>query len=151
MVNSNDRCVRVFDINELAYYSLGVTECRALLTSATSTVNPSGSLNPSKPQARSHRERSASSLNGGTGGGGERDTANGGESLLKLAHRFQDLVNRTPWNVVKFSNDGEYIVGGAGHKAAHQIYIWDRANGALSRILEGPKDCLDDLDVSLVA
>lgn len=65
-------------------------------------------------------------------------------------HRFQDLVNRTPWNTLRFSNDGEYIIGGAGHKAAHQIYLWDHTTGNLTKILEGPKDPLEDLDVSVV-
>jgi COMPASS component SWD1 len=69
-------------------------------------------------------------------------------AFLTLRHRFQDLVNRTPWNAIGFTNDGDFIVGGAGHKAAQQVYVWDRANGSLSKILEGPKDCLDDFDVS---
>lgn len=36
---------------------------------------------------------------------------------------------------------------GAGHKAAHNIYIWDRETGTLVKILEGPKDPCEDLDV----
>lgn len=70
------------------------------------------------------------------------------QDLLIPQHRFQDLVNRTPWNAIRFSNDGEYVVAGAGHKAAHQIYLWDCATGNLSKILEGPKDPLADVDVS---
>ena len=69
-------------------------------------------------------------------------------SPLTLQHRFQDLVNRTPWNSAGFSHDGEFVVAGAGHKAAHQTYIWDRSNGNLVKILEGPKDCLEDFNVS---
>lgn len=68
---------------------------------------------------------------------------------LTPMHRFQDLINRTPWNTLRFSNDGEYIIGGAGHKAAHQIYLWDHSTGSLTKILEGPKDPLEDLDVRL--
>ena len=30
-----------------------------------------------------------------------------------VQHRFQDLVNRTPWNGCGFSRDGEYIIGGS--------------------------------------
>ena len=37
---------------------------------------------------------------------------------------------------------------GADNKASHNIYIWDRDSGGLSKILEGPKDPLEDLDVS---
>ena len=86
---------------------------------------------------------------------------------FEVQHRFQDLVNRTPWNGCGFSRDGEYIIGGAsfsprfsvetrltwswdlgaGHKASHNIYIWDRESGGLIKILEGPKDPLEDLDV----
>lgn len=36
---------------------------------------------------------------------------------------------------------------GAGHKASHNIYMWDRDSGGLVKILEGPKDPLEDLDV----
>lgn len=66
-----------------------------------------------------------------------------------IQHRFQDLVNRTPWNGCGFSRDGEYIIGGAGDTATHNIYVWDRASGGLMKILEGPKDALEDLDVRL--
>ncbi|GAA5975983.1 hypothetical protein JCM11641_002858 [Rhodosporidiobolus odoratus] len=63
-----------------------------------------------------------------------------------VEHKFQDLVNRTPWNGCSFSSDGEYIIGGAGHKASHNIYIWDRVSGGLLKILEGPKDPCEGLD-----
>lgn len=36
---------------------------------------------------------------------------------------------------------------GAGTKESHNIYIWDRAGGTLVKVLEGPKDSLDDCDV----
>lgn len=38
---------------------------------------------------------------------------------------------------------------GAGHKASHNIYMWDRDSGGLVKILEGPKDPLEDLDVRI--
>ncbi|BGP16354.1 hypothetical protein JCM10213_004895 [Rhodosporidiobolus nylandii] len=65
---------------------------------------------------------------------------------FEVQHKFQDLVNRTPWNGCGFSTDGEYIIGGAGHKASHNIYIWDRESGGLLKILEGPKDPCEGLD-----
>ena len=68
---------------------------------------------------------------------------------LILHHKFQDLINRTPWNGCSFSKDGDYVCAGAGgaNKGAHNVHIWDRATGGLSKILEGPRDSLEDLDV----
>jgi COMPASS component SWD1 len=65
---------------------------------------------------------------------------------MQVVHRFQDLVNRTPWNGIGFSGDGEYVYAGAAHKAAHNVYVWDRGAGALDKILEGPKEPLVDAD-----
>ncbi|GAA5885881.1 hypothetical protein JCM6882_004189 [Rhodosporidiobolus microsporus] len=65
---------------------------------------------------------------------------------FEVQHKFQDLVGRTPWNGCSFSSDGEYIIGGAGHKAAHNVYIWDRETGGLLKILEGPKDPCEGVD-----
>lgn len=67
---------------------------------------------------------------------------------FQLEHKFQDLVNRTPWHGCGFSRNGECVMGGAGHKGAHEIHIWDRETGRLNKILEGPKDPCADLDVS---
>lgn len=67
---------------------------------------------------------------------------------LVLDHRFQDMVARTPWQGCKFGS--EYVIGGAGHKDCHQIFIWDRSSGSLTKILEGPKDPLEDFDVSWI-
>ncbi|KAG2186066.1 hypothetical protein INT43_002504 [Umbelopsis isabellina] len=66
-------------------------------------------------------------------------------SIPKLQNKFQDLVNRIQWNQVCFSTDGEFIIGGSAHKAEHNIYIWDKNMGNLVKILEGPKEPLDDL------
>ncbi|KAG9128161.1 chromatin binding protein [Ceratobasidium sp. 392] len=65
---------------------------------------------------------------------------------LELLHMFSDPISKTPWNGICFSGDGEYVVAGAGHKAGHTIYIWDRSNGALVKILEGPTEPLVDAD-----
>lgn len=40
-------------------------------------------------------------------------------------------------------------MGGAGHKQAHNIFIWDRDGGTLIKVLEGPKEPLVTCDVSL--
>ena len=68
--------------------------------------------------------------------------------LLTPTHRFQDLINRTSWNAIGFSGDGEYVMGGAGHKMAHNVFIWDRGFGTLVKVLEGPRESLVDSDVS---
>ena len=117
IVNSNDRALRIYSFDELAFYGSTLASCAAASADPTYAANDQASTS-STP-------------------------------CLILQHRFQDLVNRTPWNAIRFSNDEEYIVGGAGHKAAHQIYLWDRSTGNLSKILEGPKDPLEDIDVRL--
>ena len=56
-------------------------------------------------------------------------------------------------NVVSFSSVNIHIYHsvliGSGHKAEHNIYIWDKKMGNLLKILEGPKELLDDLTVSV--
>lgn len=42
------------------------------------------------------------------------------------------------------------LAAGAATKVSHNIYLWDRPTGALVKVLEGPKDSLDDCDVSPV-
>ncbi|RXK41961.1 hypothetical protein M231_00682 [Tremella mesenterica] len=65
---------------------------------------------------------------------------------LAPVHRFQDLINRTPWHAIAFSGDAEYVMGGAGHKMAHNVFIWDRDSGSLVKVLEGPREPLVDCD-----
>ncbi|KAG0365531.1 Retinoblastoma-binding protein 5 [Gamsiella multidivaricata] len=60
-------------------------------------------------------------------------------------HKFQDLVNRIQWNQCCFSSDADYVIGGSGHQAEHNIYIWDKIGGNLVKFLEGPKEPLEDL------
>ncbi|KAI7859556.1 Set1 complex component swd1 [Circinella umbellata] len=67
------------------------------------------------------------------------------DGIPTLKNKFQDLVNRIQWNSACFSADGEFVIGGSGHKAEHNIYIWDKNIGNLVKILEGPKEPLDDL------
>ncbi|WVQ85970.1 hypothetical protein IAT38_008138 [Cryptococcus sp. DSM 104549] len=66
--------------------------------------------------------------------------------FIRASHRFQDLVNRTPWHSIGFSGDAEYVMGGAGHKMAHNVFVWDRESGVLVKVLEGPKEPLLDSD-----
>lgn len=63
-------------------------------------------------------------------------------------HKFQDLVNRIQWNQCCLSSDSDYVIGGSAHQAEHNIYIWDKIGGNLVKILEGPKEPLEDVAVS---
>jgi hypothetical protein len=38
-------------------------------------------------------------------------------------------------------------MGGAGHKMAHNVFIWDKSFGSLVKVLEGPRESLIDCDV----
>ncbi|KAF9375766.1 hypothetical protein CPC16_000545 [Podila verticillata] len=60
-------------------------------------------------------------------------------------HKFQDLVNRIQWNQCCLSSDSDYVIGGSAHQAEHNIYIWDKVGGNLVKILEGPKEPLEDV------
>lgn len=39
-------------------------------------------------------------------------------------------------------------MGGAAHKMAHNVFIWDRESGVLVKVLEGPKEPLIACTVS---
>lgn len=69
-----------------------------------------------------------------------------------LHHKFQDVVNSNQWSGAALSRNGDYIVAGvqSTHKSAHAIHIWDRATGHLIKILQGPKDALETLDVRFI-
>lgn len=40
-------------------------------------------------------------------------------------------------------------MGGAGHKMAHNVFVWDRDSGVLVKVLEGPRESLIYCDVGL--
>ncbi|SCV72121.1 BQ2448_4815 [Microbotryum intermedium] len=120
VLNSNDRCIRVLRLLDEPWdSSMGQDEGDGAGPMDTSGTNGATSL-PRPPRI----------------------------PYFHLQHAFQDLVERTPWNGCRFSQSGDYVIGGAGHKGAHNIYMWDADSGGLLKILEGPKDPLEDLDVS---
>jgi COMPASS component SWD1 len=57
---------------------------------------------------------------------------------LEVEHKFQDLVQRLSWNHVSFSPSGEYVT--ASTWMNHHIYVWERGQGSLVKILEGTKE-----------
>ncbi|SGY21330.1 BQ5605_C016g08223 [Microbotryum silenes-dioicae] len=118
VLNSNDRCIRVFRLLDEPWDSSMKQDAGdGASPMDTSGTNGAASL-PRPPRI----------------------------PYFHLQHAFQDLVERTPWNGCRFSQSGDYIFGGAGHKGAHNIYIWDSDSGGLLKILEGPKDPLEDVD-----
>lgn len=64
---------------------------------------------------------------------------------LEVEHKFQDVVNRLSWNHVAFSPTGEYVT--ASTYKNHDIYVWERSQGSLVKILEGPKEELGVVEV----
>ncbi|KAG9302313.1 hypothetical protein G9A89_008804 [Geosiphon pyriformis] len=67
------------------------------------------------------------------------------DGILFLRQNFTDVVNKVQWNQCCFNRDGEYVIGGSAHKMGHYIYIWDKNVGNLVKMLEGPKEQLNDL------
>lgn len=65
---------------------------------------------------------------------------------IDVEHKFQDVVNRLSWNCVTFSSTGDYVT--ATTYMNHDIYIWERGHGSLTKILEGPKEELGVVEVS---
>ncbi|KAF2112046.1 WD40-repeat-containing domain protein [Lophiotrema nucula] len=57
---------------------------------------------------------------------------------LDVEHKFQDLVQKLSWNHVSFSPTGEYVT--ASTWMNHHIYVWERGQGSLVKILEGTKE-----------
>lgn len=66
---------------------------------------------------------------------------------MEVEHKFQDVVNKLSWNHVAFSSTGEYVT--ASTYMNHDIYVWERSHGSLVKILEGPKEELGVVEVSL--
>lgn len=63
---------------------------------------------------------------------------------IEQQHKFQDPVNQIQWVQCCFSPNSEYVIGAADTKP-YKIYIWDREDGNLIRILEGSQNSLIDL------
>lgn len=64
---------------------------------------------------------------------------------LEVEHKFQDLVQKLSWNHVSFSPTGEYVT--ASTWMNHHIYVWERGQGSLVKILEGTKEELSVVEV----
>jgi COMPASS component SWD1 len=57
---------------------------------------------------------------------------------LEPEHKFQDLIDKAPWNHVCWSNSSEYVIAAA--RQTHRLSIWERNQGSLSKILELPEE-----------
>ena len=67
------------------------------------------------------------------------------QTHLDVEHKFQDVVNRLAWNHVAFSSGGDYVT--ATTYENHDVYIWERSQGSLVKILEGPREELGVVEV----
>ena len=67
---------------------------------------------------------------------------------LDVEHKFQDVVNRHSWSHVAFSPTGDYVA--ASTFGSHDIYIWERKQGSLVKILalEDDKEEVGAVEVS---
>lgn len=63
---------------------------------------------------------------------------------LETEHKFQDIVNRLQWHAACFSGNADYTVAST-YLSANDVYIWERQQGSLVKILEGPKEELVDV------
>jgi hypothetical protein len=50
---------------------------------------------------------------------------------------LQNAVEKMLWAGATFTSDSEHVVAAASSKTQHHIYIWNRVNGKMERILEG--------------
>eukprot|EP01116_Phalansterium_solitarium_P006587 TRINITY_DN18917_c0_g1_i1.p1 TRINITY_DN18917_c0_g1~~TRINITY_DN18917_c0_g1_i1.p1 ORF type:complete len:431 (+),score=109.31 TRINITY_DN18917_c0_g1_i1:47-1339(+) len=66
------------------------------------------------------------------------------ETQIKFRAEFFDPVNKMSWKKCCFSSDNEYVIGGSAQKS-HHIYVWAKDGGQLQKVLEGPKDAINDL------
>ncbi|PWN48279.1 WD40 repeat-like protein [Violaceomyces palustris] len=143
VVNSNDRAIRILNVTTVASTPDDAVPEGEHLDSESSTGH-----NHKNDQGVDNDDDHYQ--DGRHGEGNHRRKRRKRPGLLdlevKVQHKFQDLVNRTPWNGVGFSGDSEYVMGGAANKAAHNVYIWDRASSSLVKILEGPREPLIDVD-----
>ena len=78
----------------------------------------------------------------------DRQTVDIEHFSLEVEHKFQDVVNRHTWSHVAFSPTGEYVA--ASTYGSHDIYIWERKQGSLVKILalEDDKEEVGAVDVS---
>ncbi|ORX47093.1 WD40 repeat-like protein [Piromyces finnis] len=63
---------------------------------------------------------------------------------IEQQNKFQDPVNQIQWVQCCFSPNADLVIGASDTKP-YKIYIWDKEDGNLMRILEGSQNSLVDL------
>ncbi|KAF6762420.1 COMPASS complex protein [Ephemerocybe angulata] len=126
VTNSSDRTLRQFTVPSYAHLESPITS------------SPTTSGKEGEKAGDSSRTASSSPPPQQEGEIWEQD--------LEPTHRFNDPINRTAWQTMSYSPDGEWLAGGAADSAAHKVYIWDLSNdGQFVSALDGGREPLTHL------
>jgi len=119
LANCHDRVLRLFEVHapQQGPHSLSLEEANQALENMNIKTAKPGSL-----------LWGPSSVNGT------------GVPLLLPVREFQNAVEKMLWAGAVFTSDSEHVVALASSKTQHHLYIWNRVNGKMERILEGPKE-----------
>ncbi|GMM38546.1 COMPASS subunit protein [Saccharomycopsis crataegensis] len=77
---------------------------------------------------------------------GASATENNENDEFEIELKYQDVVNRLQWNSITINHNGEYLIASTYGSGAHDIYMWETTMGSLTKVLEGPKEELFDID-----
>jgi hypothetical protein len=57
-----------------------------------------------------------------------------------VSQEYEDPVNRIGWVDGDLSRNCEYLGGALADPREHKLYVWDLSNGALVKVIDGPKE-----------
>lgn len=135
LVNSYDRCLRVYDLRALDFAAGSPSPAQPTLSSTASE----------KPFKRSSMIDNADNdvvMVDDDGDVGSKNRTNSSKALQIQANpeaTFSEIVNRAQCRSAVFSLDGDFVVGGVDGPQ-HRIHIWRVQDGQIDVTLEGPKE-----------